>query len=111
MRRRGERRSRLSREGLGNRLESRLGGEPRRIIPQGLLRGLLAFALLQNTLRNRLEIPYQSEKGESLEDVVAGIDLPPIETLPRAVRIMMMVVVPSLAHRDQGEPEIVPALI
>src|SRR5688500_8094838 len=58
---------------------------------------------------NGLQIPDDSEPGHHLQAVVGDVDLPPVEALARGARIVVMVVVPGLAERDQRKQPVVAA--
>src|SRR5262245_50476445 len=63
-------------------------------------------------MRGRLtQVAHEAQILETFEDVIARIELPPEETLAGRAHIMMVVVVPALAHRDERDEEAVPALV
>ena len=49
--------------------------------------------------------------GERLQDVVGGVDLPPAETLAHAALIGVVIVVPALAHGEEGEQPVVAGVV
>lgn len=77
-----------------------------------LLRG--DFQLLRlghDALRHGLQIPDQSGPGHYLQQVVSGVHFPPEESLAGRAHESMVIIVPSLAHRDERQPEIVAAVV
>ena len=60
---------------------------------------------------HRSQVSDEAHRLECLEAEVADVQLPPPEPLAGRSGIEVMVVVPTLSERDQGEPEVVPALV
>src|SRR6185503_15466019 len=52
-------------------------------------------------------VPDETDLLEPFQEVVAHVDLPPIEALIGAVHVVVMVVVPTFAHADEREPRVV----
>ena len=57
------------------------------------------------------EVPDEAELGHEFEAVVGEIDFPPVEALAGAAHVAVVVVVPAFAQGDEGEPEVVAALV
>src|SRR5215468_9717364 len=55
---------------------------------------------LENAIRRRVEIGDQAEGGEELQDIVRAVHLPPEEPLARRPLVVVVVIVPALAHGD-----------
>src|SRR5450432_1748504 len=68
----------------------------------------LAGALAYRS-RYRLQIPNQPEVRHQLQQVEGDVEFPPVESLAHRGRIVMVVVMPSLAQRDDREPHVVAA--
>ena len=60
---------------------------------------------------NTLEIADDSEHREQAEDVVGGVDLPPVESLTRRGLVAVVIVMPSLSESDNGEEKTVAAIV
>ncbi len=56
------------------------------------------------------EIPDQTYSAQHAQNVVGHIDLPPVEALRGRGLIIVVIVVPALAHRDDSEDEAVAAV-
>ena len=76
----------------------------------GLARNEHRFRL-KDPLGRCLKIPDYPCFLESKKNVIGEIDLPPEEALAGRKGIVMVIVVPALAHRDEREPETVLALL
>src|SRR5436190_1584126 len=76
-------------------------------------RGLLGFArvVFEDSLRDRLQVPHDAEPRHHDQSVVTEVDLPPEETLASGRGVVVVVVVPAFAEREQGDPEIVAAIV
>ena len=61
--------------------------------------------------RDTANIPDETHPSHGFQHVIRNVNLPPIESLPRGSRIIVMVVVPAFAQSDQRQPEIVSAVI
>src|SRR6266700_133508 len=59
----------------------------------------------------RLQIPDNSEPGQDSHDVIGWIELPPPKALPGTALVGMMIVVPTLAHREQSQQPIVARVV
>src|SRR5262249_4724804 len=59
-----------------------------------------------NFQRRSLQIPYQTEQRQHLEDVKCWVDLPPPKSLTDAALVRMMIIVPAFAHGDDGQQPI-----
>ena len=57
----------------------------------------------------RFQVPDHAEKRYQLQHVEGDVELPPAKALAHGGGVVVMVVVPSLAQRDDGEPDIVAA--
>src|SRR5207302_10161724 len=55
------------------------------------------------------EVPDDPEPGHDLQRVISDVNLPPEEALARRSHKVMMVVVPALTEREQGEEPVVAA--
>src|SRR5262249_62404125 len=64
-----------------------------------------------NFQRRRLQIPYQTEQRQHLEDVKCWVDLPPPKSLTDAALVRMMIIVPAFAHGDDGQQPIVARVV
>src|SRR5215813_5418952 len=64
-------------------------------------------AVIADVVGHAAQVPDQADRRQRAEAVVGDIDLPPVEALARRGLIVMVVVVPALAERDQGEREVV----
>ena len=51
------------------------------------------------------------EPGHHLEQVIGDVDFPPVEALARRARVVVVIVVPALAERDQREEPVVAARV
>src|SRR6185436_16456494 len=58
-----------------------------------------------------LQIPDDSDPGEQADDCVVEIELPPAEPHAGRGRTVMRVVVPALAQQQQGQRDVVPAIV
>ncbi len=58
-----------------------------------------------------MEVPDQASGGERAQHVVRAVDLPPAEALARRHLVVMVVVVPALAHGDECEHEVVARVV
>src|ERR1051326_7250274 len=67
--------------------------------------------LAADVVGHTVEIPDQADRGQAAKYVVRGIHLPPEESLSRRYLVVMVVVVPALAHREQGECEVVARVV
>jgi hypothetical protein len=65
----------------------------------------------QNTFRWTTQIPDQAEFFQDLQDVIGDVDFPPKEALVGARHVVVMVVVPTFAHGQKREPEVVAARV
>src|SRR5262245_58743437 len=65
----------------------------------------------QHSLRHRPEIPHEAQERHELQDVIRDVDLPPEEALARRVRIVVVVVVPAFAEREQRDDQAVAAIV
>src|SRR5687768_7045545 len=68
-----------------------------------------ARVMIAHRHRHRLQIPDDAAPGHRLEDVIRDVDFPPVEALAGGARVMMVIVVPALAERDQCEKPVVAA--
>src|SRR6202789_3462915 len=57
----------------------------------------------------RFQVPDHAEKRHQLQHVEGDVEFPPVKALAYGGGVVVMVVVPSLAQRDDGEPDIVAA--
>src|ERR1700678_2102450 len=57
----------------------------------------------------RFQVPDHAEERHQLQHVEGDVELPPVKALAHGGGVVVMVVVPSLAQRDDGEPDIVTA--
>src|SRR5690606_40520910 len=62
-------------------------------------------------LRHFLKIPYQTYRRKPLQKVVRNVNLPPEKALARRYLVIMMVIMPPFAQRQQGQPQAVAAFI
>ena len=53
--------------------------------------------------RHRAQIPYQAKPRHHREDVESDVDLPPFESLPGRVHVVMVVVMPTFTQRDKRQ--------
>src|ERR1700687_2353016 len=65
----------------------------------------------QNRRRRRLQVPNDPEPGQRIENVKGRVDLPRPEPLADAALISVVIVVPPLAHREDGEQPVVPGIV
>src|SRR5687768_10863153 len=86
-------------------------GSERGSVKLHLPRAPLLADFVINARRNRFQIPDQSEPREHLQSVIGQIEFPPKKSLAGRAHKAVMIVVPALAEGDQGEPEIVPAVV
>src|ERR1700732_717387 len=56
-----------------------------------------------------LQVPDQSEKRHHLQQIKCDVEFPPIKALTHRRRIVMVIVVPALAQRNDREPRVVAA--
>src|SRR5262249_22543275 len=56
-------------------------------------------------------VPDQPGPFQELDQIVGDVDLPPEEPLVGRARIIVVIVVPALAQRDQGQHEVVATLV
>ena len=73
--------------------------------------GTVLFEFLQDACGNFANIPYEPEEAEGADDVVADIDLPPMKSCASGGSIAVMIVVPGSAHRRDGHPPNIAAVI
>ncbi len=59
----------------------------------------------------RLEVAHRAERRQPLQGVVGHVDLPPAEPLARARLIGVVVVVPALAHGEDGQDRVVAGVV
>ena len=57
------------------------------------------------------EIPHQTEFLQQPDEAIARVDLPPEKAVVGGVRIMVVVVVPAVAEREEGQHEAIAAVI
>ena len=69
--------------------------------------GVEGLAFGQDFFGDAAEFADQAEPRENFQRVVGDVDFPPIEALTGAGHIVMMVVVPAFAERDQGQEPII----
>src|SRR5688572_20914726 len=68
-------------------------------------------AARRSRLLGRAKMPDEAEGGEHAQHVVREVDLPPAEALPGRRLVVVMVVVPALAHGEEGDEEVVAAIV
>jgi hypothetical protein len=61
----------------------------------------------QHLRRRDSDAPHHPKPGEKQDRVVARVYFPPEEALPRRDHVVMMIVVPALPQRQQGERGVV----
>ena len=66
---------------------------------------------MQLLFRHRAEIPYQPKERQRTQHVVTDIKLPPVETLVGGALVVVVIVVPAFAQRDEGHQGAVLALV
>src|ERR1019366_7013457 len=88
-----------------------LGLGRRRGIGIGRDAGLIEQGLIEQFWGHLAQLPDDARRFEHLEHVVGDVDFPPEKTVARCRRVMMVVVVPSLAERDHREREAVAAVV
>ena len=71
----------------------------------------MKFEFRVGRLRDGTQIPDQPGPRHHLQQVVGDVHFPPEEALAHAAHVHVVVVVPALAERDQGENEAVLAVI
>ncbi len=57
------------------------------------------------------QVPDQSEPRKYLQDVVRNVDLPPVKALTLRAGIVVVVVVPPLAQRNQGQEPVITTVV
>src|SRR3984957_125471 len=67
--------------------------------------------LFEELGRYLAQVPDYAAGLEQLERVVRDVDFPPVKSVSRRCRVMMVVVVPALAERDHREREAVAAVV
>src|SRR5208282_906231 len=67
--------------------------------------------LIEHLRRHLAQVPDNAGRFEHPEHVVGDVDFPPEKAVARCRRVMMVVVVPSLAERDHREREAVAAVV
>src|ERR1700677_962249 len=60
---------------------------------------------LEHALRRGLQVPDEAEFFQAAQDVIGDVDLVPEKALAAGKRIVVVVVVPTLAHGEEREPE------
>ena len=58
-----------------------------------------------------LQIPHEPKALEQRQEIEGRVIFPPVESLARAALVGMMIVVPALAHGDDGEKPIVAGIV
>ena len=58
-----------------------------------------------------MQVPHDAAPREYAKHVVGDVDLVPEEPLPRRAGIVMVIVVPAFAERQDREPEVVAAVV
>jgi hypothetical protein len=79
------------------------------MVTRGSAQGGGGFFAFDDTSGRLLDLVDDAHDFQELDDVIGRVKFPPKETLPSAVRVVMVVIVPALAESDDGENEGVPA--
>src|SRR5579864_2025100 len=59
--------------------------------------------------RHGLQIPNQAAERHQLQHVERDVEFPPVKALAHGRGIVMVIVVPALAQRDDGQPHVIAA--
>src|SRR6185369_1975919 len=62
-------------------------------------------------LRRLADIPDEPDSLEGEQRVVAEIELPPEEALPRRAHVVVVIVVPAFTEREDGEHRVVTGIV
>src|SRR5262249_57939691 len=79
--------------------------------PRGRWVGRAAAAGGEFPRGRETDLPRQTDEGEEADDVVGDVDLPPPQAVTGGRREGVVVVVPTLAHRQHPDDRVVPALV
>src|SRR5579871_619045 len=74
-----------------------------------MLSGELLFLGLEDVGGNLAKFPDDAAPGEGFQHVVSDVNFPPEEALASRCHVMVMIVVPALAERHEGEEPVVAA--
>src|SRR5206468_8877500 len=67
--------------------------------------------LLVNALGHRLHVPRDAERRHRADDVPGRIEFPPVESVARGALVAVMVVVPTLADREERREHVIARLV
>lgn len=56
-------------------------------------------------------IPDEAAELKTLEEIIGHVDFPPPESLSGRAGILVMIIVPSLSHGNDGQNRIVPTIV
>src|SRR5437868_1205719 len=65
----------------------------------------------QHLGRRLADVPDDAAQPQQPDDVVTDVDLPPEEALVGRTLVVMVIVVPALAERDDGDERVVAAVV
>src|SRR6516164_10215222 len=70
-----------------------------------------ALFIAQHRRGRSFELPYNAERRQSFEQIIGRVDLPPSKALSDAALASVVIVVPTLTHRENREKPVVARIV